>query len=155
MTILIISVVFIFIWICVYASTQNRRSILNTPLTKVSKKENSTPEFIGGVRLFIIALPALGVSFYISAQILLCYLYGVGRVFKEGLHFIAMPKGRPWIVSNGDLVSEDVKPLHFVIGVVLWLLLTISIVLLTYWLFPGKKASASNNGVSAEKANVG
>jgi hypothetical protein len=35
-------------------------------------------------------------------------------VLAELLHFVEMPKGRPWVVSNGDLITEG-HYVHFLL----------------------------------------
>jgi hypothetical protein len=60
--------------------------------------------------LFCSFWAAVYLAYKAGAYLFLAYLYGFIRVLGEGLHFVAMPKGRPWVVSNGDLIAEE----HFV-----------------------------------------
>ncbi len=50
----------------------------------------------------------------------LIHLYGWSRVRGEHLHFTATPKADPWIVSNGDRITEG-RSWHFLVSLVLWL----------------------------------
>lgn len=45
----------------------------------------------------------------------LTYLYGFHRVYTEGLELVSMPKGHPWIVSNGDIIDQATTSIHFFI----------------------------------------
>ena len=59
-------------------------------------------------------------TYLVAHYLLLIHLYSFPRVRQEHLHFLAMPKGSDWIVSNGDHITQG-HFLHFVIHVVLWL----------------------------------
>jgi hypothetical protein len=72
----------------------------------------------GVVCAFLTLLAAIRASSYFF----LAYLYGFARVRNEHLRFIGMPKGRAWIVSNGDRVSEG-HFLHYLMGVGIWMAL--------------------------------
>ena len=63
-------------------------------------------------------------------RLFLCFLYGAWRVRREHLDLLQMPKGRPWIVSNGDQIDDDIKPMHFVLVAVIWVVLTFVLYLL-------------------------
>jgi len=66
-------------------------------------------------------------SQFIASRALLIYLYGWSRVQSQHLRILAMPKGRAWPVSNGDLLTRG-HSIHFLVGVVSW----IALFVLTY-----------------------
>ena len=68
------------------------------------EKEKITP--VGAVALFVSFSGAVYLAYQVSACLFLVYLYGLFRVVREGLHFVSMPKGGPWVVSNGDQITE-------------------------------------------------
>jgi hypothetical protein len=59
----------------------------------------------------------------IAPTLFLVKVYGWSRVFREHLHLIAMPKGAPWPVSNGDFISGGDFAM-FAFGLPCWLALT-------------------------------
>ena len=60
---------------------------------------------------------------YSAAYLWLIRLYGFTRVRSEHLHFVSMPNGGDWIVSNGDHITEGFFVQHYLVGVVLWLVI--------------------------------
>jgi hypothetical protein len=70
-----------------------------------------------------------------GTYLFLVYLYGFSRVRSEGLKFVSMGKGNPWIVSNGDQVIEG-QYLHFLIGGAIWAALFFLIFPLIYYRLP-------------------
>src|SRR5687767_5309520 len=58
----------------------------------------------------------------VGAKLFLAYQYGWTRVRSEHLYLVKMPKGAPWVVSNGDLIREG-HSVHFVISLVCWMAL--------------------------------
>ena len=57
---------------------------------------------------------------WIGAKLFLIYLFGWEKVRQEHLTLPAMPKGHPWPVSNGDVVTGDFF-IHYLIFTVCWL----------------------------------
>ena len=71
----------------------------------------------------IYAMGTLLLTYHVIAPTLfLVKIYGWSRVFREHLHLLAMPKGAPWLVSNGDFVSGG-EPAIFGFGLPCWLVL--------------------------------
>jgi hypothetical protein len=68
------------------------------------EKEKITPA--GAAAMFCSFWAAVYVAYQAGAYLFLVFLYGLWRVCAEGLYFVAMPKGGPWVVSNGDLITE-------------------------------------------------
>jgi hypothetical protein len=56
----------------------------------------------------------------IGAKVFLIYKYGWTRVQLEHLRILDMHNGRPWPVSNGDVIYGDGQFLHFLISVACW-----------------------------------
>ena len=88
--------------------------------TKTSKSEPPT--------MILLVFPIWGpvslyAAFHAAAFLWLIQLYGFSRVFAEHLHFIGMPKGGAWIVSNGDHITSGYFLHHFVVMLALWLTL--------------------------------
>jgi hypothetical protein len=77
-------------------------------------------------------------AYYASHYLFLIHLYGFSRVRAEHLHFTEMPKGRPWVVSNGDVITEGYF-VHFLIGVGLWFALFFITFRFIYHLLPERK----------------
>ena len=59
----------------------------------------------------------------IGPKLFLLHIYGWSKVQQEHLRFLAMPKGGPWPVSNGDLISEGHFVHYFLVTGVCWLAL--------------------------------
>jgi hypothetical protein len=59
----------------------------------------------------------------IAAKLFLICIYGWTRTHGQGLAILAMPKGHPWPVSNGDFIPQRQHFLHFLITVVCWIVL--------------------------------
>lgn len=83
----------------------------------------------------VLAVSTLYLAIHAAARLFLIYLYGLTRVQSEHLHFISMPKGRAWLVSNGDQIFEG-QSLHFVISGSLWLALFIPVYIIIHRLLP-------------------
>jgi hypothetical protein len=66
------------------------------------------------------ALLSLYGGIYSAVYLWLFQLYGFSRVFSEHLHFVSMPKGGDWIVSNGDRITEGFFIHHFLVAMILW-----------------------------------
>lgn len=66
---------------------------------------------------------SLYAGIYSAAYLWLIRLYGFTRVRTEHLHFVSMPKGGDWIVSNGDHITEGFFLNHYLVGVALWLVI--------------------------------
>ena len=79
-------------------------------------------------------------DFVVASKLFLIYLYGWSRVWHEHLRILGMPKGRPWPVSNGNLIHQDFA-IHFLIGVVCWFALFIPTYLFLWRLLPLRKPS--------------
>lgn len=60
--------------------------------------------------------------YVVGAKLFLICVYGFSRVWNENLTLINIPKTKPYIVSNGDLITEG-HFTHFVISCTCWLLL--------------------------------
>jgi len=76
-----------------------------------------------------------------ASYFFLIYLYGLARVRSEQLRLLAMPKGRPWIVSNGDRIYEGYF-LHYLIGIGIWMGTFPVVYWLVYQLLPVRKDSS-------------
>jgi hypothetical protein len=76
-----------------------------------------------------------------ASYFFLVYLYGVARVRHDHLRFTAMPKGSPWIVSNGDRVSNG-HFLHYLIGLGIWMALFLMIYPLIFRLLPQRQGES-------------
>jgi len=84
--------------------------------------------------LFIcIALSTLRIGIWISNWIVLFWVYGRERVFREHLEIV---KIKPLlVVSNGD-VFGPLGFVHFLIAVILWMVLSISLLTFSWKLLP-------------------
>jgi hypothetical protein len=110
-----------------------------------AEKDRSEP--IGGTRrfdallAFVLAVGTLFLSIYvIGAKLFLVYVYGWSRVRAEALTLVSMPKGRPWVVSNGDALADH--QLHFVISLACWFALFLATYLPLRLLLPRAKKVA-------------
>ncbi len=74
----------------------------------------------------------------LGAKLFLVYLYGWTRVQQEHLRILDMPKGRPWPVSNGDLIREG-HSIHFLISLACWYALFLATYPLLRLLLPKAK----------------
>ena len=90
------------------------------------------------------ALLALGVAHVASDAVFLCALYGVRNFRTQHLHFVDMRNGEPWHVSNRDEIASDIQPLHFVIAVCIWLVITLPGFALIRRLLPDKNGKVSD-----------
>jgi len=68
-------------------------------------------------------LLSLYAGIYSAAYLWLIQLYGFTRVRSEHLHFVSMPKGGDWIISNGDHITGGFFVHHFLVALVLWLVI--------------------------------
>ena len=109
--------------------------------------EKERCELIGGARrfdallTFVLAVTTLFLSiFVIGAKLFLVYIYGWSRVRAEGLTLVSMPKGRPWVVSNGDSLADH--QLHFVISLACWFAIFLATYLPLRLLLPRAKKVA-------------
>ena len=85
-----------------------------------TETSQSKPPKLNSVVFVVWALASLYAGIYAAAYLWLFQLYGFSRVFNEHLHFIAMPKGGPWIVSNGDQINHGFFLHHFLVALALW-----------------------------------
>ncbi len=69
-------------------------------------------------------------TWMVGAKLFLICLYGWTQVSAQGLEIVAMPKGRPWPVSNGDFIPEGQHFYHALISGACWFV----IFLITYLL---------------------
>jgi cobalamin synthase len=76
-----------------------------------------------------------------ASYFFLVYLYGLARVRHDHLRFTAMPKGSPWIVSNGDRVSNG-HFLHYLIGLGIWMALFLMIYPVIFRLLPERQGES-------------
>lgn len=74
----------------------------------------------------------------LGARLFLLYLYGWTRVQQEHLRILQMPKGRPWPVSNGDLI-RDGHFIHFLFSLACWYALFLATYPLVRRLLPKAK----------------
>jgi hypothetical protein len=58
----------------------------------------------------------------VGPKLFLVYLYGWTRVWQEDLRIVTMRKAGPWLVSNGDWITEG-HFVHFLISAACWLVL--------------------------------
>jgi hypothetical protein len=76
--------------------------------------------------LFLFLPWALGTSLLsinvIGAKLFLIYCYGWSRVYHEHLSIVRMSKTRPWLVSNGDVITDGFF-IHWLISLACWLAL--------------------------------
>ena len=79
---------------------------------------------------------------FVGAKLFLICLYGWTKVWHERLHILDMPKGRPWPVSNGDLI-HDWQALHFVLSLVCWFALFAATYPLLRLLLPEPKSAVA------------
>ena len=88
----------------------------------MSVEKRSGGPTIYGYLLFLVMAPSTQMlSELIARKLILIYIYGYNVVRDQGLQFIAMPKGKPWTISNGDIL--DASHLVFVFGGPIWFLL--------------------------------
>jgi hypothetical protein len=55
----------------------------------------------------------------ISNHLFLAHYYGWSRWWRDSLAFVEMPKGKPWLVSNGDRLQVGFG--HFCVSLGMWL----------------------------------
>jgi len=114
------------------------RKLMNV---RASKRVSDSPQAVGrrfGTIVFIVwAVTTALVSFHIAHFPYLCRLYGFSHVRAEHLHFIATPKGAPWIVSNGDQIKEGFS--HYLISAGIWFALFVATFPFIYRLLPVQK----------------
>jgi hypothetical protein len=118
------------LWWCIDASPSvpclhlERSEIEDLPSSVVIIE--TPPSSQGGTswsELFLFIAAALGTLMFAAhlvAESFLVYLYGWSTVWQQRLHFVDMPKGRPWPISNGDLMTDGFF-LHYLITAALWL----------------------------------
>ena len=122
-----------------------------TQMMAKSKRETYAPRKYENVVLLIFGLSILSIAYYIGKYLFLCFVYGVSRVYSEGLHFTNMSKGHSWIVSNGDHIGHDLQPLLFVICAVIWIIPTFAGAVLIRRLLPKRNMFAGPDGANATK----
>lgn len=76
----------------------------------------------------------------VGMKLFLIYLYGWTKVQQEQLRFLNTPKGRPWEVSNGDLISEG-QFVHYLISAACWIALFLATYPFLRLLLPAKQPS--------------
>jgi|SRR5271166_412411 len=91
----------------------------------------------------ICAILALLAGIREASYFFLAYLYGFARVRNEHLRFTAMPKGRAWVVSNGDRISEG-HFLHYLMGMGIWMGLFLVVYPLVYHFLPERQGEIRN-----------
>jgi hypothetical protein len=87
-------------------------------MTKYDPKTASPRKFILVMLTFFgCGLITLYIGSLIGHYLFLVSLYGHARVNSEHLHFVEMLKGRPWVISNGDKITEAAgASLPYVVG---------------------------------------
>ena len=80
----------------------------------------------------------------VGKKLFLIYLYGWDKVQQEQLRFLSMPKGRPWEVSNGDMISEG-HFVHYLITAGCWFVLLLTTYPFLRLLLPAKRPSQRGN----------
>lgn len=73
----------------------------------------------------------------LAPKIVLIGHYGWTKVQQEHLHFLDMPKGHPWPVSNGDKL--DIGFAHYIVSVICWFGLFIPLYSILRLLLPKRK----------------
>jgi hypothetical protein len=123
----------------------SRTGIALKPSSGNDANASWSPRRFEGIALLVVAPLSLAVAYHFSSYLLLCFLYGVSRVQSEHLHMVQMPKGRPWIISNGDQIDGDIESMHFVFSATIWIVLTAVVYLLIRQALPrrGQKHQAS------------
>jgi hypothetical protein len=87
---------------------------------------------------FFVMIATLLFSILVLApKIVLIGHYGWAKVQQEHLYFLAMPKGHPWPVSNGDVL--DIGFGHYVVTVICWFGLFFPLYLMLRLLLPKRK----------------
>jgi hypothetical protein len=114
----------------------SRTGIALKPSSGNDANASYSPRRFEGIVIFVVAPLSLAVASQFSSYLLLCFLYGVLRVRSEHLHLVEMPKGRPWIVSNGDQIDGDIKSMHFVFCAIIWIVLAAVVYLLIRQVLP-------------------
>jgi hypothetical protein len=104
------------------------------PLEVKHRRYEIVSGLICGILLLVAGIRAASYFF-------LVYLYGMARVRQDHLRFAAMPKGSPWIVSNGDRVSDG-HFLHYLIGLGIWMALFLVIYPLIFRLLPERQGES-------------
>ncbi len=90
-----------------------------------------------GLGLWSCILLSFVAARYLAQYPVLLFLYGK-RVWQEGIYISAMPRGRPYTVSNGDLITDSFVEFWLFIAIGLtWIGLTFA----SYWLFLKLKAA--------------
>ena len=119
---------------------------MDTTRPDTSQKPGSRPRKFETLLFIALGVPTLYVAYYAGRYIFLVHLYGFSRVRSEHLHFTATPKGRAWLVSNGDSIAEG-HFLHFLISLGLFLVLFFVIYAFLHKLLPERKESDARVGV--------
>ncbi|MEO7298815.1 MAG: hypothetical protein ABI042_09595 [Verrucomicrobiota bacterium] len=107
---------------------------MNTPLAQ----NQATPPKRKYFRLWMACLCMLPVLIWagfwlgdhVGRYLFLCYIYGFSRVRTEGLHFLSMPKNRPWPVSNGDKIEPNTHGFEFIISLACSITLVLAFIFL-------------------------
>jgi hypothetical protein len=112
------------LWAAILIVSPQTALVVYSLLTRNKEADEAEPkhrrfEIGSGV---ICAFLTLLAAIRASSHLFLAYLYGFARVQNEHLRFTAMPKGRDWIVSNGDRVSDG-HFLHYLMGMGIWMAL--------------------------------
>ncbi|MGC3960633.1 MAG: hypothetical protein QM813_22680 [Verrucomicrobiota bacterium] len=96
---------------------------------KVLKPDSSLGMFGKTVLTIWIMLSLLLACYLADHYLLLIWVYGVSRVFKEGLYFTYMPSSKSaddYLVSNGDHISKSDSFVSFPMAVAVWLALSLT-----------------------------
>lgn len=76
-----------------------------------------------GWTTFAIGVIATGVSMYLGDVIFICLKYGRHAYFVEGLRFI---KHKPYTLSTGEVLSQGVGSLIWLLSIAIWLTIIVS-----------------------------
>lgn len=117
---------------------------------KTGNIQEDDPRHFEVVLFFLCCITALYIAHsIIGAKLFLIYLYGWDAVQNEHLTFTDMPKVGPWLVSNGDIIT-DKKTIHFFITVICWWAISIPLYLLLRRLLPRNRTEEIKEQRDAE-----
>jgi hypothetical protein len=86
--------------------------------------DTQPPRWIGWITLPI-GMIAAGVSMILGDMLFICLKYGRHAYFDEGLRFI---KHKPYTLSNGLELSQDMGSLVWIVSVAIWLAIIVGTV---------------------------
>jgi hypothetical protein len=121
-----------------------RRVVLSTPMAHPLSPPQPPVKLSLGENLLLLvwAMITQGLAFVVAPRVVLVYRYGLTRVVHDHLHFLAMPKHQPWLVSNGDTIS-NVQFICFLIGIVCWFALVFATYPLVRLVVPWRSKSGT------------